>query len=319
MPSVMVTHRAHLLLGALLLFGTGCGREPAAPAATSQAPAVAPPTHLGQRVCAECHQKESALWQGSHHQRAMEPADQVVGNFQKASLTYNGVKSTFFTDGNRPMVRTDGPDGQLRDYPIAYTFGVTPLQQYLVALPGGRYQALSLAWDTRPPGPRAASGGSIPVPRREGRPPRRAALDGSGAELELHVRRLPLDQPAEELRRQVATRFDTTWSGDQRVVRGVPWPGSRHVEWARAHPRSGAEGRELKGLVFSMKDSLGWPWALPPAGPSPSARPRCRRVPRSRRAPAAMHAAATGQWTTYEHGRSNAETHRVVAARGGPV
>ena len=48
------------------------------------------------------------------------------------------------------MVRTDGPDGALHDYAIAYTFGVYPLQQYLIAFPGGRYQALGIAWDSRP-------------------------------------------------------------------------------------------------------------------------------------------------------------------------
>ena len=48
------------------------------------------------------------------------------------------------------MVRTEGPDGALHDYEIAYTFGVYPLQQYLIEFPGGRYQALGIAWDTRP-------------------------------------------------------------------------------------------------------------------------------------------------------------------------
>ena len=48
------------------------------------------------------------------------------------------------------MVRTDGPDGALHDYAIAYTFGVYPLQQYLIAMPGGRLQALGIAWDSRP-------------------------------------------------------------------------------------------------------------------------------------------------------------------------
>ena len=45
---------------------------------------------------------------------------------------------------------TDGPDGKLADYEIKYTFGVHPLQQYLIELPGGRLQALSIAWDARP-------------------------------------------------------------------------------------------------------------------------------------------------------------------------
>jgi hypothetical protein len=50
------------------------------------------------------------------------------------------------------MVRTDGPDGKLTDYEISHTFGLYPLQQYLIPFPGGRYQVLPIAWDTRPEG-----------------------------------------------------------------------------------------------------------------------------------------------------------------------
>ena len=45
------------------------------------------------------------------------------------------------------MVRTDGPDAALHEYSVASTFGVYPLQQYLIAMPGGRLQALAIAWD----------------------------------------------------------------------------------------------------------------------------------------------------------------------------
>jgi hypothetical protein len=48
------------------------------------------------------------------------------------------------------MVRTDGPDSALHDYEIKFTFGVLPLQQHLIAMPGGRLQALGIAWDSRP-------------------------------------------------------------------------------------------------------------------------------------------------------------------------
>jgi Flp pilus assembly protein TadD len=41
------------------------------------------------------------------------------------------------------------PDGERRDFEIKYTFGVEPLQQYLVETTGGRLQALTVAWDTR--------------------------------------------------------------------------------------------------------------------------------------------------------------------------
>ena len=55
-----------------------------------------------------------------------------------------GVQSTFSRRDGRFVVRTDGPDGKLADFDVKYTFGVEPLQQYLVALPGGRLQALSI-------------------------------------------------------------------------------------------------------------------------------------------------------------------------------
>ena len=82
----------------------------------------------------------------------MQPAgpDTVQGDFNNARVTAGRVTSTFFTRGGRFLVSTDGPDGTLQDFEVAYTFGVEPLQQYLVQLPGGRMQPLPLAWDTRP-------------------------------------------------------------------------------------------------------------------------------------------------------------------------
>ena len=104
-------------------------------------------THVGRAVCASCHAKETAAHAGSHHDRAMQPADSttVLGDFKGTRFTYAGVVTTFSRKGDAYFVRTDGPDGKLHDYPIAYTFGVDPLQQYLIELPGGRVQALSIA------------------------------------------------------------------------------------------------------------------------------------------------------------------------------
>ena len=240
-----------LTLSLVLVLFAGCGREPAAPAATVQAPA--PSTHVGQRVCAECHQKESALWQGSDHQRAMQSADLALGDFKKASLVYNGITSTFFTDNNRLMARTDGPDGRLHDYPIAYTFGVTPLQQYLVAFPGGRYQALSVAWDTRP----KAAGGQRwfhLYPARRwitatcciGPAPRRTGISCARTATRRTCRSDTTRHP---------THFDTTWSEINVSCEACHGPGSRHVEWARRAKAAGRSGDALKGLVFSMKDT----------------------------------------------------------------
>ena len=74
----------------------------------------------------------------------------VIGNFTNARFIYSGITSTFFKPDGKFFVNTDGADGKLADYEISYTFGVSPLQQYLIKLPGGRLQALSIAWDSRP-------------------------------------------------------------------------------------------------------------------------------------------------------------------------
>ena len=118
---------------------------------------VAPPTapdaeavYVDSATCAGCHPLEAESWTGSHHDLAMQHADDtsVLGDFDDASFTHAGVTTRFFRRGEQYWVNTEGPDGELRDYPIAYTFGVEPLQQYLVEFPGGRLQSLTVAWDT---------------------------------------------------------------------------------------------------------------------------------------------------------------------------
>ena len=107
---------------------------------------------VGSETCAQCHPGEAELWRSSQHSHAMDHATDstVLGDFNNASFDYNGVRSRFFRDGKKFLVETDGADGQLATFEVKYTFGIDPLQQYLIAFPDGRIQALSLAWDTRP-------------------------------------------------------------------------------------------------------------------------------------------------------------------------
>ena len=109
-------------------------------------------TFVGAAACAGCHADETLNWTISHHAQAMQKAtpETVLGEFNGVSLDHHGVTTTFSRNGETFMVRTEGPDGALHEYQIAYTFGVYPLQQYLIAFPGGRYQALGIAWDSRP-------------------------------------------------------------------------------------------------------------------------------------------------------------------------
>lgn len=101
--------------------------------------------------CLGCHAEQAKAWQDSDHDWAMREATaaSVLGNFANARFDEAGVQASFFRKGEQFFVNTEGEDGQPADFQVLYTFGYEPLQQYLVALPGGRLQALTIAWDSR--------------------------------------------------------------------------------------------------------------------------------------------------------------------------
>ncbi len=137
---------------------SGLSGPPASPTArAARRSARAKPGFVGSAACSNCHRTEYQHWTGSHHQLAMQPATDatVLGNFNHATVRNAGVVATFFRRGPAFMVRIAGADGAVSDHQIEFTFGVFPLQQYLIAMPGGRLQALGVAWDSRP----AAAGG----------------------------------------------------------------------------------------------------------------------------------------------------------------
>ena len=108
--------------------------------------------YLGDQACISCHLKEYKLWKTSHHALSMLPANDttIQGDFNNASLESKGTTSAFFRDGDKFIIRTEGPAGYAEDFEIKYTFGWTPLQQFLAEIPDGRgrLQALHVAWDT---------------------------------------------------------------------------------------------------------------------------------------------------------------------------
>jgi len=106
----------------------------------------------GTASCVRCHSGQQQDWQGSDHSLAMQHANRetMLGDFDDSEFTANGFTSRFYTRDKKFWVYTDGPDGSMQEFEILYTFGVTPLQQYLVEFPDGRVQTLGIAWDTRP-------------------------------------------------------------------------------------------------------------------------------------------------------------------------
>ncbi len=110
---------------------------------------------VGSKACMGCHEKAYQAWQGSHHELSMKHADSqtVLGDFNNTTLaSQNNISeksATFFKKGQQFWVNIKGDDEQFHNYQIKYTFGYTPLQQYMVEFNDGRVQLIPFAWDSR--------------------------------------------------------------------------------------------------------------------------------------------------------------------------
>lgn len=112
-------------------------------------PAATPKEFVGSQSCQACHREQFEKWQGSHHDRAIEvPSPQSIeGDFSGATLEHYGITSRMFEKDGKYYISDEGPSGKVEEYEVKYTFGVHPLQQYLVEFPDGRLQAMHVAWD----------------------------------------------------------------------------------------------------------------------------------------------------------------------------
>ncbi|AHL74341.1 cytochrome C [Stutzerimonas stutzeri] len=108
--------------------------------------------YVGSESCKTCHTEEYEHWRQSHHFAAIaEATDETVkGDFNDSRFTYNGVTSRFYRKGDGFFVLTDNAAGELEEFEVTHTFGIYPLQQYLIDFPNGRKQVLGIIWDTRP-------------------------------------------------------------------------------------------------------------------------------------------------------------------------
>ena len=71
----------------------------------------------------------------------------MLGDFNNASFSHDGVTSRFFIRDGRYFIETEGETGKPETFEIRYCVGHRPLQQYLVETGQGRLQALDIAWD----------------------------------------------------------------------------------------------------------------------------------------------------------------------------
>ena len=210
---------------------------------------------VDDRRCAECHQREYQQWSGSHHDWAMKPAtaDTVLGDFKDTRFTHFGVTSRFFMREDRYFVNTEGADGKLADFEIKYTFGVEPLQQYLIEFPGGRLQGLTVAWDSRP----NTQGGQrwfhlYPDERIPADDPLHWTglhQNWNGRCAECHSTNLDKGYDPE------AQTYRTTWSAINVTCQACHGPGEAHLQWAENRQQGQeTDAEDGKGLVVDFRN-----------------------------------------------------------------
>ena len=296
-----------ILFGALLLNA----RQHGAGLPSTRRPVHYPPaTYVGHAACVDCHEQAQHLWRGSDHDLAMQVADEdtVLGDFDDATFSHFGVTSRFFKKDGRFFVNTDGPDGEMHDYQIAYTFGVRPLQQYLVAFPGGRYQVLSLCWDARP---KEAGGqrwyhlyGDEPIPPTD-------ELHWTGPNQNWNY--MCAECHSTDFKKNydpAKNAYHSTWKEINVSCEACHGPGSNHVQWAKDHERGVDRSDPTLGLTFMMKDDGGvWQFA-PDAVTAQRSKPRTDHT--MMQMCARCHARRTTMTDDYQLGHDLLDTHQLA-------
>jgi tetratricopeptide (TPR) repeat protein len=184
-------------------------------------------TFAGSRKCLECHKAEYDKWQNSHHDRAMDVANDttVLGDFNNAVVEFHGVTTRFYRKDDKFFVHTQGPDGKMGEFEVTHTFGWYPLQQFLVSFPGGRLQCLPIAWDVKEkkwyhlyP--------DTPIDPKDWLYWTNAGQNWNGMCAECHSTNLKKNYDIQ------GDTYQTTWSEIDVSCEACHGSGSRHVEWA---------------------------------------------------------------------------------------
>ena len=223
---------------------------------------------VGSEACSGCHRVQAALWRDSQHKHAMDHATEksVLGDFSDATFDYDGVRSRFFRKESKYFVETDGPDGKLATFQVKYTFGVDPLQQYLIEFPDGRVQALSIAWDARSKGKGGQHWFHL-YPNENIRHDdvlhwTKLNQNWNFMCAECHSTGLRKNYDAER------DRYATTWSEISVGCEACHGQGSNHIAWARAQQSWWPFGRQedrSKGLLARLGEREGVIWTQDPA------------------------------------------------------
>ncbi|MCP4382964.1 MAG: tetratricopeptide repeat protein [Hyphomicrobiales bacterium] len=269
---------------------------------------------VGSETCATCHAAETALWQESQHRHAMDHATKatVLGDFDDATFERGGVVSRFFQKDGGFFVETDGPDGELETFEIDYAFGIEPLQQYLIAFPDGRIQALSIAWDSRP----EQDGGQrwfhlYPdeiIPHDDILHWTKLNQNWNFMCAECHSTGLRKNYDAE------SDTFQTGWAEISVGCEACHGAGASHTEWAEAEESWWPfDDRDSpgKGLVVDFDERTDVSWAPDPVTGHPKRSRPPSRLRKEVETCGLCHARRAGFAEDWVPGRSLSQTHAV--------
>ncbi|MGC9342640.1 MAG: tetratricopeptide repeat protein [Bacteroidales bacterium] len=298
-----------ILLLAFIFISVNCKRESADSEEKTLSTELISAEYVGRDNCIECHELQHELFMGSDHDQAMQPATEeyVLGDFNESGFTHFGVTSRFYTKDGKYFVYTQGPEGVMQEYEISYTFGVRPLQQYLIEFPGGRYQCLPICWDTRP----AEQGGQkwFHVYGDEHIPPEDVLF---WTKVNQNWNYMCAECHSTNLRKNYdyqSRTYNTTWSEVDVSCEACHGPGSEHIKWAEIVEKGGnPETFADMGLVIRLKDRDNAVWVFDPD--STTAR---RSVPRENDVVVQMcsrcHSRRSVLTEDYFHGGSLLNTH----------
>jgi predicted CXXCH cytochrome family protein len=190
----------------------------------------------------------------------------VLASFDNTSFNDGRVTTHFSRRDGKFIVNTEGPDGKLHDYEVKYTFGLFPLQQYLIDIDNGRIQSLTIAWDTRPraeggqrwfsmyPGETITPGESIHWTGRD--------QNWNFMCAECHSTNVKKNYDPTQ------PRYTTSWTDISVNCEACHGAGSEHVQWAGKNKagkagRAGRAGRAGEmGLVVEFNERQGVTWPI---------------------------------------------------------
>ncbi len=217
--------------------------------------------YVGAGQCKSCHSAAYKDWLKSDHYMAMQPATApfVKGGFSGVEVKFNGSTSRFFIKDTIYTVSTADEKNQRQDYPIKYTFGHYPLQQYLIELDNGFIQALNIAWDSRP----KAQGGQRWFHLREGENIdsedlffwKRHFQNWNNRCSDCHSTNVEKNYDSDK------HTFNTTWSEINVACEACHGPASNHVGLAQSGKLTALN------TGFSLKQAKGIRWSFAEGDP----------------------------------------------------